>query len=415
MSSMFKFAVAALAVAAPLANAQTYTKCNPLTTTCPPDVGTTESHLNFDFTQASALDMWTTTAGKVTTGPNGAEFTIAERGDAPTIQTSFNIFFGEVSVTMKAASGQGIVSSIVLESDDLDEIDWEALGGYTSKIETNYFGKGETGNYNRFTWAQVSDPQDEFHTYTVNWSKESIIFSIDGAVVRTLTYSEASGGSQYPQTPMTVRIGIWAGGDPANAPGTIQWAGGVTNYADVPFTMYIKDVSIVNANPAKSYTYQGNSGSYESIQINGATGGGDGGDGETTTSSTTTKTTTSTTTTTTTTKTTSTTMSTTTTTASSSSKATGSGSGSGSGSSTSSRGSSKGSGSATGTSTSSGASSSGGSSTSGGSGGSGGSSSSGGAGASSSPTIAPNGAANMAASYVAPLGLLAVLSAFFQL
>jgi hypothetical protein len=31
MSSMFKFAAAALAVAAPLANAQTYTKCNPLT------------------------------------------------------------------------------------------------------------------------------------------------------------------------------------------------------------------------------------------------------------------------------------------------------------------------------------------------------------------------------------------------
>ncbi|KAJ5625166.1 hypothetical protein N7510_001475 [Penicillium lagena] len=398
MPSMIKFAVAALAVAAPLANAQTWTKCNPLTTTCPSDPGSTESNLNFDFTQASALDMWTTTAGTVNTGPNGAEFTIAKRGDAPTIQTSFYIFYGEVSVTMKAASGTGIVSSIVLESDDLDEIDWEALGGDTTQIETNYFGKGETGNYNRYTWAAVNTPQDEFNTYTVNWQKDSITFSINNNVVRTLTYAEASGGSQYPQTPMTVRIGIWAGGDPSNAPGTIEWAGGQTDYADCPFTMYIKDVSIVNSNPAKSYTYEGNSGSSDSIQINGATGGGStGGSGSDTTTSSSTTTTTTTKSTTTTTKTTKTTMSTTTTL--SRSKATGSGAGS----STSSRGSSTGSGSASGTATSSGASSSGGasSSTSSGSG--------------SAPTTSHNAAVNMVANYMAPLGLLAVLSAFFQL
>ena len=30
---------------------------------------------------------------------------------------------------MKAAKGTGIVSSIVFESTDLDEIDWEFLGG----------------------------------------------------------------------------------------------------------------------------------------------------------------------------------------------------------------------------------------------------------------------------------------------
>jgi Glycosyl hydrolases family 16 len=34
------------------------------------------------------------------------------------------IFFGRVETWLKSAPGQGIVSSIVLESDDLDEIDW---------------------------------------------------------------------------------------------------------------------------------------------------------------------------------------------------------------------------------------------------------------------------------------------------
>lgn len=124
MPSFMKFAAAALAVAAPLASAQTYTSCNPLDKTCPADAGTTESNLSFDFTQSGSLDKWTTTAGTVNTGANGAEFTINKRGDAPTIETDFYIFFGEISITMKAAHGTGIVSSLVFESDDLDEIDW---------------------------------------------------------------------------------------------------------------------------------------------------------------------------------------------------------------------------------------------------------------------------------------------------
>lgn len=129
MPSFLKFAAAALAAAAPLVSAQTFTDCNPLEKTCPADAGTTESNLSFDFTQSGSLDKWTTAAGTVNTGPNGAEFTINKRGDAPTIETDFYILFGEISITMKAAPGTGIVSSLVFESDDLDEIDWVSACG----------------------------------------------------------------------------------------------------------------------------------------------------------------------------------------------------------------------------------------------------------------------------------------------
>lgn len=124
MPSIFKYATVALAAIAPMASAQTYSDCNPLKKTCPADKGTTQSTIDFDFTQDSAMDKWKTTAGKVTTGPDGAVFTINKKGDAPTIQSEFYLWYGEVSVTMKAAPGTGIVSSIVLESDTLDEIDW---------------------------------------------------------------------------------------------------------------------------------------------------------------------------------------------------------------------------------------------------------------------------------------------------
>ncbi|EKV20322.1 putative glycosidase crf1 [Penicillium digitatum] len=268
MLRYLKYAAAGLA-AATLVSGQTYTNCNPMKKTCPADASTTESHHSFDFTQSSGLNQWTTTAGTVKTGPNGAEFTVSKEFDAPTIQTDFYIFFGEVSVTMKAAPGTGIVSSIVLESDDLDEVDWEAVGGDTTQVESNYFGKGDTSTYDRAIWHPVSVPQDAFHTYKVVWTKESIIWSVDGKNLRTLSYNDAKSGTRFPQTPMNVRIGIWAGGDSSNAPGTIEWAGGKTDYSKGPFTMYIKDVTIVNYNPADSYTWADQTGSYESIKLTG--------------------------------------------------------------------------------------------------------------------------------------------------
>lgn len=168
---------------------------------------------------------------------------------------------------MKAAPGTGIVSSAILESDDLDEIDWEWLGGTATEVETNYFGKGNTSTYDRETYVQMADSQADFHNYTIVWTKETTVWMIDGVSVRTLAYADANGGSNYPQTPMRVKLGIWAGGDPSNAEGTIQWAGGETNYDDGPFTAYIQSVSITNYNPANSYTYGDLTGSYESIVL----------------------------------------------------------------------------------------------------------------------------------------------------
>lgn len=91
--------------------------------TCPADTGLNKYRLNTDFTSGS-LGHWNTTAGTVTTTDLGAKFTVSEQGDAPTIESEFYIFFGHVDVKMRAANGTGIVSTWILESDDLDEIDW---------------------------------------------------------------------------------------------------------------------------------------------------------------------------------------------------------------------------------------------------------------------------------------------------
>jgi len=163
-----------------------------------------------------------------------------------------------------------------MESDDLDEVDWEFLGGDTTQTQTNYFGKGNTASYDRAIFYPVNSPQATVHTYAVNWTSSALTWIIDGVAVRTLNYGDAAGGAQFPQTPMRLKLGIWAGGDPSNGQGTIKWAGGPTDYSAAPFTMTVQSVSITNYSPGSSYTYSDESGKWQSIVVNGGSGIGAG-------------------------------------------------------------------------------------------------------------------------------------------
>lgn len=255
------------------AAAQTWSSCNPLNGTgCAPDLALGTSNASFTLNSTSSFEtsLWNTTAGDLTYNSSGAAFTIAQKGDAPTIQTKFYIFFGEVEVWLKAAPGQGVVSSVVLQSDDLDEIDQEFIGNNDTHAENNYYGKGNTTDaYERAKWYPLPDggsPTEGYHNYTTRWTNESLEWYIDGSIVRTLAYADANGGASYPQTPMNVRIGIWAGGDSGNSNYTIQWAGGEIDYTKGPYTMYVQSVRITDFSTGSEYKYGDTSGTWQSIQ-----------------------------------------------------------------------------------------------------------------------------------------------------
>lgn len=185
------------------------TDCDPTKKTCPSDVGLSTTSFSSDFTSASGNASWSAATGtNLEYGSNGAVFSIANSNQAPTIQTDFYFLFGRVDVVMKAAPGTGIVSSIVLESDDLDEIDWEFLGGSNGQVQSDFFGKGNTTSYDRAQYHDVSDTQGTWHTYSIDWTSERLEWLIDGSVVRTLPYSTALtlNGQNYPQTPMRVKV-----------------------------------------------------------------------------------------------------------------------------------------------------------------------------------------------------------------
>lgn len=233
---------------------------------CPPDTALGVSNYTIDFTKSIMSDrVWNWTAGSAEYGDKGAEFTINKRGDAPTVQTNFYIFFGQVEVWLKAAPGKGIVSSIVLESDDLDEVDWEWIGPNNTYVQTNYFGKGNTTTFDRSRIHEVDDAQGKFHNYTVDWTAEKLEWFIDGQSIRVLNYADANGGHNFPQTPCNVRLGIWAGGDPKNPQGTIDWAGGETDYSH-SYTMNVQSVRVRDASTGTQYVYGDRSGSWQSIK-----------------------------------------------------------------------------------------------------------------------------------------------------
>lgn len=255
--------------------AQTSTDCNPLSAICKSDpaLGTT---FNTTWGANSELsdDYWAITdyngGPTFPTDNSGGAFTVTGPGIAPTLVSTWYMFWGHIEVMMRAAPGQGIISSIVLLSDDLDEIDWEVMGGNTTHVETNYYGKGNATQVNS-KYYPCDDPQGGFHNYTINWSADAIDWILDGDVVRTVSFDDAvddDGKTMFPQTPMQLKIGSWAGGDSKNAKGTIEWAGGLTDYSKGPYTMTVKEVLATDGTTnATMYQYGDMSGDWQSIDI----------------------------------------------------------------------------------------------------------------------------------------------------
>ncbi|KAK5988407.1 putative extracellular glycosidase [Cladobotryum mycophilum] len=250
------------------AAAQVHTDCNPMQDgDCPSDPAFSADH-TWNFNSTPSYELWETTAGAVQfDSENYAQFTIAKQGDSPTIRTKFYFFFGRTEIWLKVAPGRGIVSSTMWLSDDLDEVDWEFLGSNDTHASTNYFGKGRQDYLNGGLHPMPGGMQDDFHNYTTVWTKEQIDWFIDGQHVRTLTAVSANNTQNYPQTPMRLSIGIWAGGDPSLPEGTRKWAGGDTDYSQGPYTMHVKSAQVTDFTNGKEYIFGDDSGSWQSIKV----------------------------------------------------------------------------------------------------------------------------------------------------
>ncbi|KAM0390539.1 hypothetical protein ACHAQC_007710 [Fusarium culmorum] len=275
LSKAFTTAAMALACAG-MVSAQTFTDCNPLKKTCPADQAFGDTKVECDFAKGECGAFHNMIATELKYNEQGALFRINKETEAPTIRSDNYLFFGRVDVVVQAAKGQGIVTSAVLQSDDLDEVDWEWVGGDDAQVQSNYFSKGDTSTYDRAQYHPVSAPLSTTHKYSVEWTSTKIDWLIDDVVVRTLNAADAKGAAGFPQTPMQVKMGTWVAGGKNSNEGTREWAGGYTDFKQAPFDAYYRSVTIVDyagkdapgQNPgAKEYLWTDKSGDWESIDV----------------------------------------------------------------------------------------------------------------------------------------------------
>lgn len=152
------------------------------------------------------------------------------------------INYGSISADIQMDRTNGLVSSFITMSDVKDEIDFEFVGGKQNEIQTNWFYRGiiTEGKDTDGEFHNQPDSSIDWHTYTIDWKPESIIWSIDGKSIRTLKRSSDT----LPSTPSRFSFSIWDAG--SGPEGTKQWAGGEIDWSKMKdhFSVQVRNVKV---------------------------------------------------------------------------------------------------------------------------------------------------------------------------
>ncbi|GMH06484.1 hypothetical protein Nepgr_008324 [Nepenthes gracilis] len=156
--------------------------------------------------------------------------------------SKYKYMYGRVSMKIKLITGDsaGTVTAFYMNSDTdsiRDELDFEFLGnrsGQPYTVQTNVYAHGKGNREQRVNlWF---DPSAEYHTYTIMWNHQQVVFYVDEVPIRVYKNNEAR-GIPYPKSqPMGVYSTLWEADDWATRGGLekIDWnkAPFYANYKD---------------------------------------------------------------------------------------------------------------------------------------------------------------------------------------
>ncbi|OBZ88982.1 putative glycosidase crf1 [Choanephora cucurbitarum] len=226
----------------------------------------------YDFSKSRSLEDWIYTSGTHEINDNGVqmklmkpegvkrEYMVEDKEKLPinsvasegfTFNHTGTMLYGKFSTVVKSAPAPGAITAVILYAENGDEIDFEFLAGKKDQVTSNYFyGPNIVYGVNgQTTDCAEGNAYDDFHRYTIEWTKDKIVWSIDNKVVRTTyknkTELDPKHGNvhQYPTHPAHISIGLWDG---SSVGGTAQWAQGPIDWEKYPHgtSAYIKSVEI---------------------------------------------------------------------------------------------------------------------------------------------------------------------------
>ncbi|KAK4481848.1 hypothetical protein RD792_012759 [Penstemon davidsonii] len=179
---------------------------------------------------------------------NGELLTLSlDRYSGSGFQSKNEYLYGKIDMQIKLVPGNsaGTVTAYYLSSNGPthDEIDFEFLGNISGEpytLHTNVYSQGKGDREQQFhLWF---DPTADFHTYSILWNPQRIIFSVDTIPIREFKNSVFVGAAYLNRQPMRIYSSLWDADDWATRGGLVK-----TDWSQAPFTAAYRNFNANNA------------------------------------------------------------------------------------------------------------------------------------------------------------------------